>query len=391
MSCPTLSYSDFSRRLGARVRGKRVPITGSFELTFRCNLRCKHCYLDGQHDGVPGLQELSFAEIREILDQVADAGCLWLLLTGGEPLVRDDFLDIYTYAKRKGFLVSLFTNGTLLTPEIADVLAEYPPFKIEITLYGRTRETYERVTGIPGSHARCMRGIELLMERDLPLRLKTMLMTLNKHELGAMEAFAEDLGVRFKFDPMLNAESNGAHTPLQYRLSPEEIVEVEMEHPERMAEWQAYCERTVGKPFDDDYLYTCGAGVHMFHIDPYGRLHLCMLARQPGYDLREGSFEEGWADALPVERYRVPSSDYQCNQCALLPLCGQCPGWADVENGEPEQPVVFLCRVAHERAKVLGILTDATLQRFRCFDESVPQFYERREHDRKEAVREAAG
>ena len=101
-----------------------------------------------------------------------DEGCLWFLLTGGEPLVRRDFLEIYQYIKRKGLLATVFTNGTLLTPKIADVLAEWRPFAIEITLYGRTQETYERVTGIPGSHARCMRGIELIMERGLPLNLK---------------------------------------------------------------------------------------------------------------------------------------------------------------------------------------------------------------------------
>ena len=108
-----------------------------------------------------------------------DEGCRWLLLTGGEPFLRPDFLDIYTNANKKGLLLTLFTNGTLLTPRSADLLAERRPFAIEITLYGATQQTYERITGIPGSYARCRRGIDLLLERNLPLKLKTMVMTLN--------------------------------------------------------------------------------------------------------------------------------------------------------------------------------------------------------------------
>jgi MoaA/NifB/PqqE/SkfB family radical SAM enzyme len=119
------------------------------ELTFRCNLQCAHCYCNlplNDQDAIN--KELSTEKVCDILDQIADAGCLWLLLTGGEPLVRRDFLEIYTYAKKKGFMISLFTNGTLLTEKMADYLAEYPPFILEITLYGVTKETYESITGL---------------------------------------------------------------------------------------------------------------------------------------------------------------------------------------------------------------------------------------------------
>src|SRR5439155_23363128 len=108
-----------------------------------------------------------------ILDELANTGCLWMLYTGGEIFARRDFLEIYGYAKRKGFLITLFTNGTLITARVADILAVARPFSIEITLYGRTRETYEQLTGIPGSFDKCMRGIDLLLERGLPLKLKT--------------------------------------------------------------------------------------------------------------------------------------------------------------------------------------------------------------------------
>jgi radical SAM protein with 4Fe4S-binding SPASM domain len=352
---PELGYGEFSRRLHGKLAGRRVPIVGSLELTFRCNLRCVHCYVAHGHQGLPGREELSAGEISGILDQVVDEGCLWLLLTGGEPLLRRDFREIYVSARRKGLLVTLFTNGTLITPEIADLLAEWRPFVVEITLYGRTQATYERITGIPGSHARCMRGIDLLLERGLPLKLKTMLMTLNRDELGEMEAYAEGLGVEFRFDPMLNAGVDGSAAPAGYRLPPAEVVALDLADAKRMASWQTFCERFVGPPSSPESLYTCGAGAHTFHIDPYGELSACMIAREPHYDLRQGSFGQGWHDFIAQVRGQKRSQDIQCAHCELISLCGQCPGWAQLEHGDQEQAVDYLCQVAHLRANAFGI------------------------------------
>ena len=359
MDCPyisELSLGEFGQRLRERMAGRRIPIKGSMELTFRCNLRCVHCYLSHGHQGIPGLTELSYGEICAILDQLVDEGCLWLLLTGGEPLVRRDFLDIYAYAKRKGLLITLFTNGTLLTPEIADYLAEWPPRQVEISLYGRTQETYERITGIPGSYARCRRGIGLLLERDIRLSLKTVLLTLNQHELSDIGAYAKSLGVSFRYDPMINAGINGPHDPVAYRLTPKDIVRFDLADAERAEEWQTFCERFVRERGDHRYLYVCGAGLHAFHIDPYGKLSLCLMSREPDYDLRQGTFHEGWYEFLSQVRYQEPGESYQCNRCELLSLCGQCPGWARLEHSDPERPVEFLCQVAHRRAEAFGLI-----------------------------------
>jgi radical SAM protein with 4Fe4S-binding SPASM domain len=358
MDCPhipELSYSEFGERLRRKIAGRRIPITGSLELTFRCNLRCVHCYVAHGHLGVPGQAELALPQIQGILDQIVDEGCLWLLLTGGEPLVRPDFIDIYTYAKRKGLILTLFTNGTLLTPQIADYLAEWRPFRIEITLYGRTQETYEWVTGIPGSHARCLRGIDLLLERGLPLRLKTMLMTVNRHELWDMKAYAEELGLDFRFDPMVNAGLDGSSHPLELRLTPNEIVDYDLADPQRMENWQQFLESHLAPPSDPERLYNCGAGLRTFHIDPQGRLSACLMARRLSYDLMEGSFRNGWHDFLPTVREQARSRPSPCAHCSLISLCGQCPGWAQIEYGDQERPIDFLCQIAHLRARALGL------------------------------------
>src|SRR5258705_12720443 len=167
-------YADFSAAVHRGVLRERAPVNGAIEVTRRCPLECAHCYnnLPMGDEGARS-RELTLAEHVRILDELAEAGCLWLLYTGGEVFARPDFLDIYSAARERGFLITVFTNGTLITPRIADFLAERPPFSIEITLYGRSRATYEALTGVPGSHQRCLRGIDLLSNRGRPLHRET--------------------------------------------------------------------------------------------------------------------------------------------------------------------------------------------------------------------------
>src|SRR5258706_7500926 len=201
----TQSYGAFSQSLHQHHAGQRAPVEVSIEMTRRCPLECKHCYNNLPMGDLPARnRELSKEEHFQLIDQLVEVGAFWLLYTGGEIFARKDFLEIYTYAKQKGFLVTLFTNGTLITEKIADYLVEWPPFAIEITLYGRTKETYEALTQIPGSYERCLRGIKLLREKGLPLKLKTVATSINKHEIFAMKQFADDLGVEFKFDGQIN-------------------------------------------------------------------------------------------------------------------------------------------------------------------------------------------
>jgi MoaA/NifB/PqqE/SkfB family radical SAM enzyme len=156
MNAETLTYAAWSSALHGRARGTRLPINATLEVTHRCPLACAHCYNNlPVGDAGARRRELSADELKRIIDELADAGGLWLLFTGGEIFARRDFLEIYRHAKTRGFLITLFTNGTQITEAIADTLAEWRPFSIEITLYSRTRQTYERLTG--GRRARFCR------------------------------------------------------------------------------------------------------------------------------------------------------------------------------------------------------------------------------------------
>ena len=297
---------------------------------------------------------------KRLLDEMADAGCLWLLYSGGEIFARPDFLDIYRHAKRRGFIVTLFTNGILINERIADVLAEWRPFSIEITLYGRTRETYERLTGVPGSFDRCMRGIRLLRERGLPLTLKTVAVSINKHEVWDMQRFAEvELGVPFRFDAMMNPRIDCSLSPLAVRLSPEECVEFDVRDAARTTEWQTFAAKYQGPvhtPDTEGQLYHCGGGVDSFAINPYGEMTICTLSQVDRYDLRRGSFIDGWTHFLRQIRVgRRATRPTKCVSCELKAMCGMCPANGELEHGDAEATVDFLCEVAHLRAHVLGL------------------------------------
>jgi len=242
-----INYNDWSGAFLDRHAGKRIPISGSIELTFRCNNNCVHCYCNiSANDRSEMAKEMNTFMINNIFDQITDEGCLYLLITGGEPLLRSDFREIYLYAKKKGLLITLFTNATMITEEMADFLSEWKPLSMEITLYGMTEETYEKVTGIPGSYRRCMDGIKRLIERNIPLELKTIAMSVNCHEIKDMKKYSEGLGIKFRFDPVLNSRLDGGKSPAYYRLSPDEVIMLDVINEERFKEWREFCEKYLG-------------------------------------------------------------------------------------------------------------------------------------------------
>lgn len=177
MSCSDcISHSEEAKRFvetcQSNARGNSLPIQASLELTLRCNVRCKHCYI--LYPGATN-NEMSTSEVKHILDKLERDGVLFLTLTGGEPLSRPDFKEIYLYAKQRGFVLSLYTNATLVTEEIADFLTQWPPSKVEVTIYGHSEETYERVTGVRGSFHRFRKGVKRLKRRGVKVALKTII------------------------------------------------------------------------------------------------------------------------------------------------------------------------------------------------------------------------
>jgi radical SAM protein with 4Fe4S-binding SPASM domain len=352
MDCPVLpelEFSDWGGMLLEKMKGKRIPLGGIFELTNRCNLKCVHCYInESAGDRVAQSNELTTTQVKNVIDQMADAGVLFLTLTGGDVLVRSDFAEIYSHTKQRGMLISLFTNGTLLTPKIADLLAEMKPFSIEITMYGASEEIYEQVTGISGSYKRFRNGINLLLERKLPLLLKAFIVTINSHELMAMKSLAESLGLEFRFDNIIFPRLDGNTQPLNYQISLEEIIAQDNQDPERRNEWQKAGDAVTGQLVRAENVFTCSAGVRSFHIDSQGKMSICTMVRKPAYDLKQVSFQEAWSQ-LGLLRTQKRKLKTICETCEIGELCSQCPGWSQIVHGDYETPVKFVCAIAHKR------------------------------------------
>ena len=354
------TYATFSRAIHERYFGKRAPVEVSIEVTRRCPLECLHCYNNlPVGDATARSEEMTFAEHCQLLDQLVEAGCLWICYTGGEVFARKDFLDIYTEAKKRGFLVTLFTNGTLITPKIADHLAEWRPFAVEITLYGATRATYEALTQIPGSYDRCLRGIRLLLERHLPLKLKTVPTSVNQHEVYEMKRMAEEeFHVEFKFDSLINPRIDCSQSPVAVRMTPEEIVALDYFDPKRADEYRRLIKRDLAAPAlatpDDNHRYFCGGGMNGCAIDPTGEMSICVISHQQSYNIREKGFRAGWEGPLLEIRNQPRRRPSICDQCKIRSICGMCPANGELESGDAESPVDFLCQVAHLRAYALG-------------------------------------
>lgn len=295
---PHISGQELFQRISENLPEGRFPLSGQWELTCRCNLRCVMCYTDPFNTPERIRQELNYQEIIRILDELQEAGCVELCLTGGEPLARKDFLDIYGYAKQKGFLLTIFTNGTLITPKIADYWLRYPPSMIEVSLHGLSREIFESVTDGPGSYDRCWAGIHLILERSLPLTLKTTGMTLNRDEVLQIKEYVKGLEkVSHKFGSDIRPRLDGGEDVFRYQLGKEEVEAIEQGDTEFSAERQRQeCQR---EEMIRQGQNLCQGGQYKFHIDAYGQLQLCSSNRRQSYDLRQGSFEEGFYQFLP--------------------------------------------------------------------------------------------
>lgn len=335
-------------RIIAQSREERIPIHGSIELTRRCNLACRHCYVGFARD-TPPEEELSREELFGLFDQFRAEGCLFLTFTGGEPLLRKDFREIYLGALRRGFMVNLFTNGTLIDRDTADFLSHYPPVHVDITILGATEGTYDRTAGKPGGFRSSREAVRFLAERKIDFGLKTVVSALNREELGEMKQFARRFGKTLRFDSLICPQLNGSRDNLRHRLDPREVIRLDREDEEKWREWQDFVCRTGEIQFRGA-LYACGAGICNFHVTSTGQLGLCVLDTNHHFDLRRGSFRQAWREFIPGVRAIRAGPDNPCARCDLRAICTACPAWSRLETGDPEKKINFLCQVANLRS-----------------------------------------
>jgi radical SAM protein with 4Fe4S-binding SPASM domain len=355
-----------------RLFQEKQPLLKHFdvELTERCNNNCVHCYINlPQDDQKTVRRELSTDQWKDILKQGADLGALSVRFTGGEPLLREDFEDLYLFARRLGMKVIVFTNGRLITKDIADLFQKIPPLKkIEITSFGMHTKSYDSVVRVPGAYQEYQRGINLLLDRQIPFMVKSTLLPQNYAEIDEFEQWATKINGQDKKVPFVLYLDLRAHRDSmiknqvirKLRLTPEESVKFlsrnESDYKMGMALYVAKFMHPTG-----DKLFNCGAG-QTGCVDAYGEYQMCMMLRHPDtvYDLTKGSMKEALTEVFPkIYDMRAKNSEYlrRCARCFLRGLCEQCPAKSWSEHGTLDTPVEYYCRVAHLQAEKLGLIS----------------------------------
>ena len=350
---PTVEYKDFSREVHERAFQSDRVIKAQMELTYRCNLHCVHCYTDPYNGRDFFPRELTLTEIKRIIGEMADLGILWLNLTGGEIFTHPNFFEIYDYAYREGFLLMLYTNGTIFTQAIIDRLKHSPPFSIDISCHSVNEEAFDHFTQVPGSFRQFLKGMELLRPSGLPFCFRTKAMNWNKEEIPQIRQFVESFGQPFGFTTSLSPRLNGDLSPLGYRLTPEEIHMLGDRFQESStAQDEESCQDTSDwKSSPPERLYRCGCATNTIHISAWGDLGTCTLQYEHRASLREYSLKDAIAKVFAEVRARRYTTDSPCKTCGVYAFCDKTPTDALWETGDPEAAIPYDCDVTLTRAE----------------------------------------
>ena len=336
---------DFATGLRAKWEKEHKLYSVIFELTPRCNFACVHCYLNHNH----AESELSYEEIIRIIDILYAHDVLFLTFTGGDVFTRKDFLDIYTYAKKKGFIVEIYTNGALINEKALRVFEQYPPLLIDISLYGSCEETYRRVTGVAGAFSKVLANIQALLDKHVRVSVKAPVLNLYFDELPKIKAIAQRFGIPFRTGFEIFPTIDNDDSVQQYCVPIEKALQYEFDefllHP-----------RTFGEEEDIELvnlqkekpLFRCKLGRTSCAIDYEGRLCPCMSFRHAGEKITEENFTTVWQSFSEYPKMRA-SDDYKCLSCEAYDFCDICPAMMQFVHGDLEYVDTHFCRTAKAR------------------------------------------
>lgn len=350
---------------------KRLPLTGTFELTGRCNLDCRMCYV---HVDKRKIQELGFrertaAEWIAMARQIFDAGTFKLLLTGGEPMLRPDFCEIYEEIAQMGFFLSLYTNATMITPGIMETLKKYPPHTIGVTVYGVSPEIYGKLCGNPDGYQKMLQGLEALLKLPSKIELRTTIVQDNLEEAKKIEAFVKSFGERVTFNINQTVFQSGRGSigdAAACRLTPQQnarfycdrykdMMEEHLQNPEKITEIRLDLEkknREERVPQEEmKGIYGCNAGWNEYTITWDGRMLPCTLMGDFYTEPFEEGFQAAW-DRLPDVMLQ-PKMPTKCRECTVQQFCGVCPASRYCETGDFDGIPEYFCQLAEVYNQIL--------------------------------------
>jgi MoaA/NifB/PqqE/SkfB family radical SAM enzyme len=340
--------------------GPRLPLEGSLDLTYRCNNACRHCWVSLPAKSPEKENELTFDQIIRIVDEARAMGCRKWAISGGEPMLRLDFLEIFDYITRKSVSYSINTNGTLIDPHIARLMKRKGAKMI--ALYGATAEVHDHITRTPGSFEATLRGFAYLKEAGAGFIVQLIPMKNNYGRFNEMIRLAESLSPLWRIgaswlylsasgDPEKNREI------VRQRLDPSDVIE--LDKPDAFSENVLEKKNGLGCRHlkDDGRLFaSCIASRRDFHVDPYGQMSFCCFVKDAAlrHDLKTGSLQQGWDVFIPSVAQKVRGGrEYEenCGSCEFREDCLWCPVYGYLEHGRFPAKVGYLCSVARESKK----------------------------------------
>ncbi len=333
--------------LSTRAAARHLPLEVLVEITHRCNLPCKHCYLPDHGDH----GELTLDEFRGVFKQLAEAGTLFLTLTGGEVCSRKDFLQIVDAAHELGFALKVLTNATMITDEIAAHLAEVGVLEVSVSVYGPTADVHDAVTDMPGSFVKTLAGIERLRAHGLYVVLKTPLLIDNGRVAHDMHKMAQLMAMPCNFDLIITPKNDGTMGPLELQLKQPQLVELMSKGP--LAE-------ILNPPHNGPGPGPCNAGRSYCGISPVGDVVPCLMMPVAIGNLRQRTFADIWSGGEFLDEVRAVTFESlsTCRSCDVKSACTRCTGLAllrgqSVNGCDLSAKQVAKARVVAHRLKVV--------------------------------------
>ena len=333
--------------VGQKAFNLGVPLAVHMDVTYRCNERCVHCYLDHDDHG-----EMNTAEIKDLLDQMADAGVFYLNLSGGEILMRRDFFEILEHARLRTFCVKLKTNGVLIREKEADRLLQLGVESVQISIYSHRPEVHDAITKMPGSFRQSIAAVRLLRKRGLLVTLANVLMASNAQDYRNVRALAAELDAKFIIDPTITPMMDGDRSILSLNVDKAALREV-FRNEDLVGNVEEFC--APSHPVDEEALdmLPCSAGHTACYVSPYGDVYPCVQFPMPSGNVRQMKFVDIWRDSPQLNEVRgIKLRDMPtCSQCTHGATCTRCPGLAYLE-GNMRGPSYQDCEKSYARTGV---------------------------------------
>ncbi len=335
------------QEMGQRALDLGVPMSVHFDVTYRCNERCVHCYLDHDDHG-----EMTASEIKRVLDELADAGTFFLTFSGGEVLMRHDFFELLEYARRLMFNVRIKTNAVMIGETEARRMMELGVDQLQVSIYSHRPEVHDAITKLPGSLRRSVEAIRFLTGQGLRVVVANVLMKTNVGDSAGVQALACDLGVTYTLDPTITPKMDGDRSILNLRIPGAELSEVF--HSENLVgNVEEFCAPPPVPGEDMMEEYPCSAGHTLAYISPYGDVFPCVQFPLPSGNVRRQKFIDIWRHSSELNEVRsIQARDLPvCSSCSHVGTCTRCPGLAYME-GNMRGPSTADCEKSFHRTGI---------------------------------------